>query len=75
MRWKFLRNVCGDQQILWDPSGPGYKTRNKRRDALSANCRSVWSARSDGPALFVLRSEVTEDNFAKCAFAKSAKLD
>ena len=40
----------------------------------SASAKSFWSAQPDGPDLFVVRTEVTEDNFAKWAFAKSAKL-
>ena len=31
-RLKFPLNLWGHQRILWDASGPGYKTRNKRRD-------------------------------------------
>ena len=40
----------------------------------SANRSSVWSAQLDGPALFILGIEVTEDNFAKSTFDRSAKL-
>ena len=50
--------------------------RNKMKEALLsfANHRSIWSARSDGPAVYMFRTEVTEDNVAKWALDKSAKL-
>ena len=36
--------------------------------------RKGRSVRPDGPALLILETEVTGNNFAKQAFAKSAKL-
>ena len=43
---------------------PSHKNRNKRRDALR---RGLWSARPDGPVLFMLRTEMIKDNLSKTA--------
>ena len=66
MRLKFPQNLCRDQKILWDPSNPKYKNRNKSKNAfVQIDKVSVWSAWPEAPTLFIFRTEVTEDNFMR----------
>ena len=61
MRLKFLLSMCGhQQQILWDPADSSCKNENKNGRS-SAHHGSIWSVWLDGPALFMVRTERTEE--------------
>ena len=62
---EWLEEWCRNIETKWNDT---------KLECASANHLSVWSAQLDGPALFMLGIEVTEDNFAKPTFDRSAKL-
>ena len=74
MGLKFLLNLCMDQQTLWDPSDPSYKNKNERRDASLQIAKAFGQCNWMDPILFIWRTKVTEDYFAKWAFPEQAKL-
>ena len=47
--------------------------QKEEKGSASASCGSIWLARLDEPTLFILRTEVTKDNFTKWAFNKWVK--
>ena len=87
MRLKLPLNLCGQQRILRDPSYPSYKHRSKRRNAFlqfaeefgrrgRADPLCSYYQRflnSEAIVSLIIRTEMTEDMFAKWAFIKSAK--